>query len=56
MKRRELVDIYNAKYLQAGDTHADFHNWAIDYLLDLLNKAEVKNERLISRLKEVYHN
>jgi hypothetical protein len=36
--RKTLEIIYNA-HAQAGDTDKDFTDWAIEYLLSILNRA-----------------
>ena len=36
MTKKQLEDIYNKHYAQAGDTQYDYYEWAIGYLLGLL--------------------
>jgi len=42
MTKKDLRELYDSKYAQAGDTEEDFTNWAIDYLLDHRDKQFLK--------------
>lgn len=37
MTHKELVDMYEREAKQAGDTEKDFYEWAIAYLLKMIN-------------------
>lgn len=42
MTKKDLIELYDRKYAQAGDTEEDFTNWAIDYLIETRDKQFLK--------------
>lgn len=44
MTRKDLEELYDEKYMQAGDTNTDFFEWAIAYLIDIVNRLQKNME------------
>lgn len=42
MDRKELRELYDKKFAQAGDTEVDFLEWALNYLTEIRDKPFLK--------------